>query len=882
MMRWRRLAYLLPWRRRAAERDMQDELQSIRAMADPGTLGNLTLAAENARAEWGWTRLDDTLRDIRYALRSLRRSPGFAATAILSLALGIGANTALFTLIDAVMWRLLPVHAPERLLVLTQRQDAASENGFTYQQYALIRDNTRVLTLAAYARVRLNVRIDGQQEPTAEGQLISGSYFPLLGVPPAAGRALGPEDDRVPLGHPVAMISYAYWQRRFGLDPGVIGRPIALSGTPFTIVGVTPPEFFGVEVGTAPDLFVPIMMQPVVMPVSENLLVNPHLYLTWVHAIGRLEPGVSPAQAAAALSTLADQAEMRPPDKSGGRTVKTTLTLSPAATGLSDLREQFALPLRILIAVVGIVLLIACANTGSLVLARSTARRAEFALRAALGASRSRLIRQVLIEGLLLAGLAGWCGVALAYYATRVLVAYVSAGRSPIVLDLAPDMRVLLFTTAVSLVAGMLFASVPAFRASRFAASATGPTDLAATRQAVGSLQPAGALVICQVVLSLLLLVTAGLFVRSLQNLHRRDAGTDRSQILIVRVEPRGSDQRNAAGVTDRLDRIYRDLLARVEQLPGVQAASLARTAPLTPIGFSSPVTAAATGERTVPILTIYPHYFATMGLALTRGRDVDERDLRPDSPFVALVNETFVREVLLDREPLGHAGAVSLAGQTLEIIGVVQDSPYPDLRSAPRPTLYQPFRQTHTGRGQMVLHVRVAGGMGGVLPQLRGVVQRVDRDTPIFEVHSLKDEVDATLVRERLVATLSSLFGVVALILVSVGLFGLMSFTVSRRTAEIGLRMALGAGRSDVAWLITRQTLVLVLAGIAIALPIAWLLARLASRQLSTMLFGVSPIDPVTVAAAAALLIVVATAAGSLPARRAARIDPIVALRND
>jgi predicted permease len=780
------------------------------------------------------------------------------------------------------MWRMLPIQSPEGLVVLTQRQGASIDNGFTYQQYTLLRTLDRVMTVVAYSRARINVRLEGSMEPTAEGQLVSGNYFPLLGVSPIAGRAIGPDDDRTPSAHPVAMISYGYWQRRFGLDPAIVGRPITLSGVPFTIIGVTPPEFFGVEVGTSPDLFVPMMMQPVVMPVSEDLLTNPMQYVTWVHAIARLAPGLSPPQAAAALAPLAQQDVFRPQDKrTGGKSPAPTLSLEWAANGLSDLRDQFSTPLRILMVVVGIILLIACANTGSLLLARSATRRAEFAVRVAIGASRARLVRQVLIEGILLATLAGTCGIALAYYLTRVLVAYVSAGRSPIILDLTPDLRVLLFATAVSIATGLLFASIPALRASKLAVTSTSPRDLANARQGPASLLPGRALVVCQVALSLLLLVTAGLFVRSLQNLQQRDAGRDRDQILLVRVEPRGSDQRNIPGVTDRLDRIYRDLLTRVEQLPGVQSASLARTSPLTPFGFSRLVVSPAGNKLRVPSTMIYPHYFATMGQPLISGRDFDEHDLRPEAPLVALVNETFVRDIFNGQPALGRT-MDNGDGSFTEIIGVVKDSPYPDLRVAPGPLIYQTFRQTHTGRGQMVLHVRVAGNPSRVLPQLRAAVQDVDKDTPIFEVHTLKDEVDATFVRERLVTTLSSAFGVVALVLVSVGLFGIMSFSVSRRTPEIGLRVALGAARSDVAWMIGRQTLALVLIGIAVALPIAWTLGRIASYQLSVMLFGVTPFDPITFGAATILLIAVAAAAGSLPAWRAARIDPMVALRID
>jgi predicted permease len=463
-----------------------------------------------------------------------------------------------------------------------------------------------------------------------------------------------------------------------------------------------------------------------------------------------------------------------------------------------------------------------------------------------------------------------------------VLVAYVSTGRSAIVLDLAPDLRVLGFATAVSLITGLLFASVPAIRASKLAIESSSPRDLAGTRSGPANPLPVRVLVVCQVTLSLLLLLTAGLFVRSLQNLNQRDAGTDRSQILIVRVEPRGSDQRNFPGVTDRLDRIYRDLLGRVEQLPGVKSASFARFSPLTPISFGAGVMPTSGERRDVPLLMIYPHYFATMGQSLIRGRDFGNQDLEPNSPRVAIVNETFVRDVLDGQVPNTTTFGNN---EQYEIVGVVRDSPYPDLRAAPRPLVYLTFRQTHTGRGQMVLHVRVDAGANTaarVLPQLRAIVQDVDKDTPIFDIHTLKEEVDATYVRERLVTTLSSAFGVVALILVSVGLFGMMSFSVARRTAEIGLRMALGAARSDVAWMIGRQTLALVAIGIAIALPMAYVLARVAANQLEAMLVGVTPFDPVTVGGATALLIGVAAAAGSLPAWRAARIDPMIALRID
>jgi putative ABC transport system permease protein len=892
MLLWRRLVYLLPWHRRAAERDMQEELQSIAAMADPGELGNLTLAAEDARAEWGWTRLEQTLQDVRYAIRTLRRRSGFTSAAVLSLAIGIGANTALFTLINTVMWKLLPVREPETLLALGQQYRTALSNSFTYQQYELIRDHTQVLDLAAYSGVRLNVAIDGAIEPTITGALVTGDYFPLLGVRPAVGRLIGRDDDRVPGGHPVAVLSNEYWKRRFAGDPSVIGKRIAISGVPFDIVGVTPPEFFGAEVGTAPKLYVPVMMQPAVMPITVNLLERPNLYSTWLRILGRLKPGVSSAQAAARLDALASapQTDWRPRNKFTGEAEDVRLVLASAATGLSELRRQFSQPLFILLGVSGIVLLIACANVGNLVLARSATRRHEFALRLALGAGRSRLMRQVLVEGFVLTGGAGLAGVALAWWATRALVAFASVGQGAVVLNLSPDLRVLAFTAIVSMLAALLFSSVPAFRASRSDVSPDGRRDLAQTRQTAGTPGPGRALVIVQVALSLVLLVGAGLFVRTLQNLTRQDSDVDQSRVLVVRVEPRGSGDRHKPGAAERFDQMYRELIGKIERLPGVQFASLARSSPLAPSGYGFRFTLATGSEpRMVPALIVYPRYFATMGIPVMKGRDFNEDDLRPGAPFAVLVNEAFVREYIREREPLGvNHGVMQTLGRSstpmgpLPIIGVVRDSRFPDLREATPPTVYQTFLQANTGFAQMVLHVRTTRDTGEIARYVREAVQAVDKDVPIFDVHTLADEVNAALVRERLLATLSSAFGLVALALICIGLYGLVAFTVSRRTPEIGIRVALGATPSDVRWLIGRQALGVILAGLAIGVPAAWILGSLASRFLSPLLFGLLPNDPMTMAAAIAVLVLVAMCAGLLPSSRAARIDPMTTLRTD
>jgi putative ABC transport system permease protein len=893
MMFFRRLGYLLPWRRRAAERDMQEELRSIAAMADPGALGNLTLAAEDARAQWGWTRLEQTGQDVRYAVRTLAKAPGFTLTAVLSLAIGIGANTALFTLINTVMWKMLPVGEPQHLLTLGQQVPTGVTYGFTYQQYEIFRDHGGALDLAAYSPQRLDVSIDGHVEPTIDAHLVTGEYFPLLRLRPALGRLFDESDDRVPTGHPVAVLSHAYWQRRFGADPAVLGRTITLGRQPFTIVGVTPAEFFGAEVGMSPNLYLPVMMQPALLPMNGSLLENPQVTTHWLRLLGRLKPGVPLAQAGPRLNALAGtpETEWRLRDKFTRQFIDVRLVVSSAAAGLSDLRREFSQPLFTLLAVAGLVLLIACANVGQLLLARSATRRSEFALRLALGAGRARVMRQVLVEGLVLTGIGAAAGVALAYWAAAALVTYASAGQRAVILDLSPDVRVLAFTAGVSIAAGLLFASAPAIRASRADRSPLGGRDLGRTRHGSGERGPGRALVIAQVALSVVLLVGAGLFVRTLQNLYRAERGIDLDRVVVVRLEPRGSGQRTPE-IAERLDRLYRDLLGRTEAMPGVQSVSLARSSPLGPstLGFAIIPPRGGDSMRLESTI-VYPRYFATMGIPIVKGRDFNDDDLRPGSARAVLVNEPFVREILHGREPIGVAHGVMVPGPgrgtmrhnlPLNIIGVVKDSRFPGLRDRTPPTVYQTFLQANTGFGQMVLHVRASRSSAEIVPPVLAAVQSIERDVPMATVRTLADEVGAELVRERLVATLSGVFGLVALALICIGLYGLMAFTVSRRAAEIGIRMALGASRSSVRWLVARQALAIVLAGVAIGVPAAWVTGRLAARQLSSMLYEVTATDPITIAAAIGVLVIVAMGAGSLPARRAARIDPAMALRSE
>ncbi len=817
-------------------------------------------------------------KDLRYAIRLLWKSPIFTLAVILSLALGIGANTAIFSLIDAVMWRTLPVKDPESLMLLTHSRGSTFTGGFTYQQYRIMRQQPGGFAeLAAWSSARVNVSVDGNLEPTTYGQLVSGNYFSLLGVSPIAGRTISAQDDVVPNGHPVAMISYGYWKRRFGLAPSVIGRDIAISGTRFSIIGVTPPEFFGLEVGSSPDLFLPVLMQPTAMPDLENLLDQPIIYRTWLQVAGRVVPGATSAQAVAQLEPLYNQ-EVPTANKFGGPPLPPErLRVEPAATGISDLRRQFSQPLFILMGIVGIVLLIACANTASLLLARAASRTGEFGVRLALGAGRPRLIRQLLVESIVLALAGGVCGVLLASIATRLLVAYMSAGQTPIVLELTPDLRVLVFTAAVSIFTGILFGLTPALRATRIDLT---PSLKTVGRSVRGGVRSGKILCVIQVALSLTLLIGAGLFVRSLQKLNGQDSGVERDRVLIVRVEPRGSDQRNIPGTSPRLDRTYRELLARVAAIGGVRSCSLAQFTPTTLRGNTVPFTLPSGAEQRALVPMIYPKFFETMGIGLVAGRDFNDSDLSPQAPLVAVVNETFARQAFNGAPAVGQQ--LRQRNDMIEIVGVVRDSHYTSVREETPPTAYQTFLQTRTGRGQMALYVRTAASPGTVLSQVRQAVQDVDRELPLFAIHTLAEEMGAVLIRDRLIATLSSVFSGLALLLACVGLYGLLSFSVVQRASEMGIRMALGANRADVVWTVMREALLLVAAGVMIGVPAALAVGRLASTRISGLLFGLQATDPLTIATAIMVLAVIATGAAYVPARRASRVDPIVALRNE
>jgi putative ABC transport system permease protein len=836
--------------------------------------------------------MSSLLHDLRFALRLFRKSPGFTVAVVASLSLGIGANTAIFTLMDAVMWRLLPVSNPESLLAVGRQDGSTVSPGFTYGEYRVMRDGNSMAELAGYSTAPINVSVDGPPEPSVQGQLVSGNYFALLGVSPIVGRSIGPDDDRVPNGHPVAMLSHGYWERRFARDASIAGRTIRLSGTPFTIVGVTPREFFGVDVGTAPDVFMPLMMQPTVMPAYENLLEHPIVQRTWVQVIARTNAGITPEQAAAPMDAVlrAQEANAPGPPAAKAGPPPNRVVLAPASA-VSALRRQFSRPLFVLLAMVGVVLLTACANTANLLLARGAARRPEFAMRLALGAGRRVLIRQLLIESVTLAALGGILGVLLARWATQLLVVYLSSGRTPLVMDLAPNVRILAFTATVSVLTGLLFGLAPAWRSTRIDLTPA----LKNLRSSLShSLRPGRVLAVVQLALSLLLLATAGLFVRSLHNMNGQDMSVSRQSVLVLRVEPKGSDQRGIPGTTERLDRTYRELIRRVRDIRGVEMASMANSTPTAPTSSAGGLVPLPSGERVrIPLLMVYPDYFATVGMPIVSGRDFATSDLGEQAPAVCIVNEAYVRKFVGAGNPIGRTCYTGRRArlqsttptqttqmESFQIVGVVQDSRYTNPRGETQPLIYMTFLQTSTGRGQMLLHLRVTGNPGLVVQRVREEVSAIDAAMPMFDVHTLEEEMNAALVQQRLVAMLSTLFGAVALVLACVGLYGLLSFTLVQRMSEMGIRMALGARRRDVVWLVVSDALMLVLMGIALGVPAAFAVARLAANQISGLIFGLQPVDPAVLTTAVLVLATVAAVAVYLPAFRASRVDPMVVLR--
>ncbi|HLY60127.1 MAG TPA: ABC transporter permease [Terriglobia bacterium] len=827
------------------------------------------------------------LKDLRYGLRMLRRSPGFTAVAVLSLALGIGANTAIFSLLNEVMLRELPVQSPGQLVLLGtglaagDADDFANTTLYSYSFYREFRRKNQVFSDVT-ALLSLNLGMHGAVAGSADlesmhVQLVSGNYFSFLGVTPILGRAFTDTEDQPTGGHPVAMISYAWWDRRFARDPAIVGKTVTLGSNVYTIMGVTPPEFFGTTVGESPNVWIPLSMEKQVSPGWNGL---DNVWFQSLYILGRLKPGFNVTQAQANVNLVARQIwqEFAGPvlTKQQQLTLDhAQIELTPAARGLSRLRHMFSLPLQILMAVVGLVLLIACANIANLLLARASAREREIAVRMAIGAKRSRLIRQMLTESLLMAFFGGTLGVLFASWASQTLLAMVPHGTDPLPLNVAPDARVLAFTFLVSLATAVLFGTLPALRATRIDLSPSlkegrGMASVA-SRSAL-----ARALIVSQVALSLVLLIGAGLFLRTLAKLDQVDTGFNKENVLLFTIDPPAVGYKEDS----RLANLYQQIEQRLSGEPGVRAASVSFftfnqgewTDPVSIQG--RPPT--AENDMAATHNVIGPGYFDAMGIPLLVGRAFGPQDTATSSK-VAVINQTMAKWYFPGGSPIGHrfgVGGDPEHSNDIEVVGVVKDAKYEDLRERPFPAAYYPHSQRMGYYNS--LEVRYSGDPKAIIAEVRRAIGEVDRTLPVSYQSTLAQLVDRSVASQSLIAQLTTFFGLLAVFLACIGIYGLMTYAVARRTNEIGIRMALGAARSKVLWLVMRESLILVGIGLAIGLPAAVAGERLVSK----MLFGLQPTDPLSIIGAATLLLAFAALAGYLPARKASLVDPMVALR--
>jgi macrolide transport system ATP-binding/permease protein len=817
-------------------------------------------------------------QDLRYGARMLLKQPGFTLIAVITLALGLGANTAIFSLVDKVMIRKLPVDEPERVVVVSATSSRGLSTAFTYPDFADYRDGNQVFEgLVCYTQRALTLN-DGGQAERIQGLIVSGNYFTALRVQPTPGRGFLPEEDKTRGLRPVIVLSHGLWQRRFGADPALVGKTVNLNGYSFTVVGIAPPEFIGTIPGSAPDVYVPIMMQGLVSPSWKfDPLFGPRSRgLAWLEVMGRLKPGVSREQATAAMNALGSQIAKANPNADGTPRFEPKFTLEDGSRGNTSLLRDLRFPLQMLMATVGLILLIACANVANLLLARAGARQKEIAVRLAVGAGRGRLIRQLLTESLLLAALGGGAGLALAASISGLVVSYTPPNTfSTLTLDNRLDWRVLGFTLGISLLTGLLFGLAPALSASRLDL-VSALKDESTRGGTVRRLSLRNLLVVGQVALSLIVLVGAGLCVRSLQKLQAIDAGFDASKVLVMSTDVSLSGYNNERGL-----RFYTELQERIRVLRGVESASLAAQLPL---GAAISATVKADGYIPKPgedlnpdFNIIGPDYFRTMKIPLLDGREFGQSDTTT-APQVAIINETAARRYWPNQNPLGRRLILGRAPdeEVREVVGVIKDSKYRQLTEQVRPTVYVPLAQDY--RANMALHVRATGEPEAMLAVVRREAQAMDANLPLYNIKTLEEQRNSSLYTSRLAATLLTVFGLLALLLAAVGLYGVMAYAVNRRTREIGIRLALGAQGRDVLRQMLGEGMTLVMIGVALGLAGALTLTRL----MKALLFGVSATDLQTFSVIAVLLLMVALLACWLPARRATKVDPLVALRSE
>ncbi|HEY6343474.1 MAG TPA: ABC transporter permease [Bryobacteraceae bacterium] len=852
--------------------DLEAEEQQGRRPIGNVTLGNVTLVKENVREAWGWMWLDRLAQDLRYTARVLRRSPGFTAVAVLSLAIGIGANTALFSALDAVLWKSVPVSDPRALRILTWiRTDKApihSHSGYTesdrktgqrisgsfsYSTYRAFRDSVSQLAdVVAFARNQFTITAAGAGE-YADGQFVSGNYFTSLGVRASAGRALVPDDDG-PGKPPVIVLTYRYWEKRFGLDPRVIGSRVVVNQTSATIIGVAAPTFQGLFPGYAVDLFVPISMVPVVGPRWFSLS-DP--YNWWVQVFARLRPGATDASAAAAAEGVLAR-EIEGYAGSPGTNVEVPhVLLQSGARGVPLFAGNQEQSLYTLAAVVAAVLFIACINMANLLLARSEARRREIAVRLSIGAARARVIRQLLTESLALSGFAAAAGALLAKPLLQ-LVLRMMAGTGSLSVDARVDSRTLLFTLCASILTGLLFGILPAFRATRVDLTPALKDAGAASMGGRSSRKIGGLLVAAQVAFSIVLLAGAGLFVRTLVNLMTVDIGIRSDHLLTFQTDASQIGYRG-----QRLMDLYTEMRARLEAIPGVASVGMSHIgllqASASNTDFYIPGRRIQSQRfRTLYLLLCSDSFLSTMRIPVLGGRDLSAAD-GPGAPHVAVVNETFVREYLAGENPVGQTivlGDVNRPkpdDEQLTVVGLAKDAHYARVRDAAPPTAYLPYRQAgHEELQQMTFAIRTYVPPLTIASATRKTAAQIDPNLPIAETRTMDDQVSESIHTERLIAALVSGFGIAAALLAAIGLFGVMAYAVARRNREIGIRLALGATKGRVRWMMLRESVATVLAGLAAGLPSALGLSRLVEK----MLYGIRPHDAWSFIAAALLMI--------------------------
>ena len=911
------------FRRRKPVDDLEEEIRAHLAMEEEENLesgmsseeahyaalrrfGNVTLAQERSREMWRWNSVETFGQDVRYGLRMLGKSPAFTIVAVITLALGIGANSAIFNVLDAVMLRSLPVKAPDQLVVLTDPdshgRDYGQEGGdrslLGFSEFEYLHDHNDVFSgvFATDSETpKLEVSIGGSSSARAEEpeaarvQLVSGDYFSVLGVRAAVGRTFAHEVDRARGAAPVAVISYPFWKERFNLDPAVIGKTIRIHQTTFEIIGVAPTGFFGTTVGEAPDIWVPLMMQDAVYPGLDLLapiqaLMNNY---AWLQVMARLKPGMTLAKSKAATNVLFKAYLVDTLGSSGTQQeqheyLDQRINLQSGSRGASTLHGRFADPLKVLMSIVAFVLLIACANVANLLLARGAARQKEFAVRQAVGAGRARLIRQLLLESLLLALVGAALGAVLAEWVDWLLLREVMSGslaQGGGQLNLGVDARMLGFTALAAVLTTALFGVLPALRATHVDVS---PVLQSASGSRTGGtshhfMSTGRFLVIAQVAISMILLVAAGLFVHSLARLSEVNLGYNRDRLLLFKLDTAPGGYKGAAII-----RLEQDLLARFSAIPGVRAATLSSNGLFqgSDSGDSIAVegfTPRAGEEMHSRMDHIGPGYFSAIGIPLLRGREIGPQD-SVVGPRAAVINLAFARKFFPNTDPIGKHVRDTFPGNPgeMEIVGVVADVKYHSLREEAHPRIFAPIFNPLWEHAAIAFEIRTAADPESIARALRKAAQETNPALPQIEVATMSGLVDRSLGTDRLIAMLSSCFGALALLLASIGLYGVMSYAVARRTNEIGIRMALGARRSDVLRLVLGHGSKLTLLGVAIGIAGALGLTRF----LSSLLYGIKPTDPLTFLSVALALTGVALLASYIPARRATKVDPLVAVR--